>query len=121
MKKVKPPLKKVKPGGLRKVKPDTQSAWGSPQEKYQRGCMLLLFHKSLYEHRGEPCLTDADYDRLERFVEKLEKAKGVKTHPRAPTGKNVTPALEDMPQTIRTWLEIYDETGHPPALPAEFV
>ena len=121
MKKVKPTLKKVKPGGLRKVKPDTQSAWGSPQEKYQRGCMLLLFHKSLYEHRGEPCLTDADYDRLERFVEKLEKAKGVKTHPRAPTGKNVTPALEDMPQTIRTWLEIYDETGHPPALPAEFV
>lgn len=83
--------------------------------------MLLLFHKSLYEHRGEPCLTDADYDRLERFVERLEKQKGVREHPCAPTGKNTTPELDDMPRTIHVWLDIYDQIGKPPALPAEFV
>lgn len=89
------------------------------QERYTRGCMLLLFHKSRYEHYSAPCISDAEFDRLERHVEELEQQKGVKKHPDAPTHKLPCPFVEDLPRTVREWLKRFDRTGVPPAMPKD--
>lgn len=116
--KVIPGIKKVAPAGpVKKVPVDTVSAWGSPQEQYTRGCMLLFFHKVVYEHRSAPAVSDVDYDRLERYVEKLEAREDVEAHPQAPTHKRTCPNAADLPAIVQRWLDRYDETGKPPAMP----
>lgn len=102
------------PSKVRKVKASLTGP--GLQSVYTRGCMLLLFHKVLYEHRAEPCISDAEYDRLERCVERLEASSAVKAHPDAPTGKRPCPHLRDLPRTVLTWLERYDQTGRPPTM-----
>ena len=94
-----------------------RSAVPGPQEYYVRGCMLLLFHKALYEHHDKPILTDADYDRFERYVEGLEKQEGVRPHPDAPTHKRSCPARKDLPRTVMRWLRMHLADGFVPKLP----
>lgn len=116
--KVIPGVRKVVPAGpVKRVPVDVVSAWGSPQEQYTRGCMLLFFHKVVYEHRNAPAVSDADYDRLERYVDRLEAREDVVPHPRAPTHKRPCPHAGDLPALVRLWLDRYDATGKPPSMP----
>jgi len=103
----KPSTKKVakpkekKASEPKEPKPPKKPKWGTPEEKYRRLCMLILFTRYTYYCKHTEVVDEHQYNRLERLTKLIENANRELIHPNSPTFKPGSEVESDYPRSVQ--------------------
>lgn len=107
-KKKSPKAKAPKSEKAAKVK---KPKWGTPEEKYRRLCMLILFTRFTYYCKHTEVIDEHQYNRLERLTKLIEDANRELIHPNSPTFKPGSTVESEYPRSVQDlW---YCHEGNP--------
>jgi hypothetical protein len=75
--------------------------WGTPEEKYRRLCMLILFTRFTYYCKHTEVIDEHQYNRLERLTLEIENKHRELIHPNSPTGRPGSTVETEYPRSVQ--------------------